>query len=722
MELELNRCDYAIVGLTSYKCLVLLPPSAQKLTQKVVVADQDGVLSIFSIKKGETETVFKTSPGPKITRVALGGTVNTPQDKIFFSCDSEVKGFTKKGKQFLEFETNLTELVKTMCVIDNNLFVTGQHCLYHYLDLKDVNSFICNEVIIDLIVLSTKKNVLMPILACSDRVIRVLEESNVLYSVPIASTPTVLHKFYKSKNDEEQIIYGTEDGGVGLLLIGRDLKNFWLLEPNNQKGQVTCLDVYDLTNDGYFELIVGRDDGFVEVYKLSSDNEQPKLIFSYTCNETVTALVCGKLKNNEVPEIVVSTYSGWIFGLSTDSGSKDLTLSVDSNNLKVLPEVKLKINKLRAEIDELEEKINAERDKYQLAAENNENALSTLPSVAINDKWCLRREDASYTLSIEVQTSIDNVLVQSDVPLDLLDIEKNSAVVSFSDCSPSDGNFLLATYRCQVNTTRLDLKIRTIEGQYGTLLTYVTPNVQPKCCQLRSYKIKPLSLHSRIHAIDAKRPYNRLAFKGGFSFAEIHAWIEFCLPEVPYKTPPEDTVVLCFTSTFLGTMLQCTYSKGEAEFKSDNISTISILKDVISKVASRNDKKKRNLDITWEINEESIKHTLDLIRPKLEHQLSLVNKMKILESMSELDLNPIKSGEILLTDEFTEIINKEKEIINEYKMQPAYLDRLYGMVTDLFIDKNKFKGINVKNKIPTLLEILDNDNYSYEKLYDFFYQ
>lgn len=118
----------------------------------------------------------------------------------------------------------------------------------------------------------------------------------------------------------------------------------------------------------------------------------------------------------------------------------------------------------------------------------------------------------------------------------------------------------MATYRCQVNTTRLDLKIRTIEGQYGTLLTYVTPNVQPKCCQLRSYKIKPLSLHSRIHAIDAKRPYNRLAFKGGFSFAEIHAWIEFCLPEVPYKTPPEDTVVLCFTSTFLGTMLQCTYS------------------------------------------------------------------------------------------------------------------------------------------------------------------
>jgi Bardet-Biedl syndrome 7 protein len=35
---------------------------------------------------------------------------------------------------------------------------------------------------------------------------------------------------------------------------------------------------------------------------------------------------------------------------------------------------------------------------------------------------------------LEAQTSIDNVLVQSDVPVDLLDVEKNSAVVSYSAC------------------------------------------------------------------------------------------------------------------------------------------------------------------------------------------------------------------------------------------------------------------------------------------------
>ena len=27
-------------------------------------------------------------------------------------------------------------------------------------------------------------------------------------------------------------------------------------------------------------------------------------------------------------------------------------------------------------------------------------------------------------------------------------------------------------------------QVRTIEGQYGTLTAYVTPRLQPKCCQV----------------------------------------------------------------------------------------------------------------------------------------------------------------------------------------------------------------------------------------------
>lgn len=41
-----------------------------------------------------------------------------------------------------------------------------------------------------------------------------------------------------------------------------------------------------------------------------------------------------------------------------------------------------------------------------------------------------------------------------------------------------------------------------------------------------------------------------------------------------------------------------------------------------------------------------------------------------------------------------------------------------GMITDLFIDKFKFKGQNVKTKVSLLLEILDN--YDLNSLMDFF--
>lgn len=73
----------------------------------------------------------------------------------------------------------------------------------------------------------------------------------------------------------------------------------------------------------------------------------------------------------------------------------------------------------------------------------------------ISCRMILNREDASYSLSIELDTPIDNILIQSDTPIELLDVESNSAVVSLSTCNPREGNFVLATYRCQVNINNL---------------------------------------------------------------------------------------------------------------------------------------------------------------------------------------------------------------------------------------------------------------------------
>ena len=52
-----------------------------------------------------------------------------------------------------------------------------------------------------------------------------------------------------------------------------------------------------------------------------------------------------------------------------------------------------------------------EREKYQQTAQSG-TAVSALPHFAVNDKFTLNRDDASYTLSIEVQLPIDNILLQ----------------------------------------------------------------------------------------------------------------------------------------------------------------------------------------------------------------------------------------------------------------------------------------------------------------------
>jgi hypothetical protein len=67
-------------------------------------------------------------------------------------------------------------------------------------------------------------------------------------------------------------------------------------------------------------------------------------------------------------------------------------------------------------------------------------SVRMLHTVPLSDK-------INNTIRLFIFHVVDNVLLHSDVPVDLLDVEKNSAVVSYSACKPEEGNFLLATYR-----------------------------------------------------------------------------------------------------------------------------------------------------------------------------------------------------------------------------------------------------------------------------------
>ena len=65
----------------------------------------------------------------------------------------------------------------------------------------------------------------------------------------------------------------------------------------------------------------------------------------------------------------------------------------------------------RQEIEQLQKQVITERENYQSLATST-SAISAVPGFNINDRFVLNREDASYSLSLEVQMPIDHVLIQ----------------------------------------------------------------------------------------------------------------------------------------------------------------------------------------------------------------------------------------------------------------------------------------------------------------------
>jgi len=350
-----------------------------------------------------------------------------------------------------------------------------------------------------------------------------------------------------------------------------------------------------------------------------------------------------------------------------------------------------------------------EREKY---AKVSESLVATDVQFKLNDKWALSADEACYQLHLELTVPLETVLLQCDVPVELLEADSNVAIVSHTK---TEGGGLLATYRCQEVTSRLELRVRTSEGRYGNLQAYVWPRIQPKTCCAASYSIKPLSLHTRLSEAadaDALPMMNSLKISGSFTLAEVHSWVVACLPEVPARLQADDGS-FAFRNTFLGTLLLCSYRKGEATFKSDSLTSLAIVKEVLTKEATA---RKIQIQISVDHKDETVVALLTKIDPLLQYQLSLNHKIKLIDSLKEVRMQ--ENDVSFLAPEYFDILENEELIKRELKEQPGRLQFLHGIVADLFVDKFKFKGQNVAQHVPQLHRVLQD--YSLEALLAFF--
>ncbi|KAL0105173.1 hypothetical protein PUN28_016667 [Cardiocondyla obscurior] len=605
--------------------------------------------------------------------MVLGGSIGMSRDKIFVAYDSSVKGFTRKGKMFLEFDTSLIDPISALYVLGPDLAACARDLYHRYRDCKDADSYLAGETLHDVVLLPGDGNIVYAILACADCAVRVLHGTRSPTVLRLPSAPTVLSIYREGEiYSRDRVLVGTADGRVGLLILqgNKTLRITWLLTSTG--SEITSLDTHQL-QDG-IDILIGRQDGVIEVYTFPDEDVSSILRYHYNAGESISTVVGGIIGVANYPEVLVTTYSGRVFGLTT---SPPGLLEAGQNNVGMA--------RLKMEIQQLQEKLNEEKEMINYLP----NPLA--PSIlAVNHKMVLHKEDASYSLSVELDASIDNILIQSDTPIDLLETENNSAVVSLSACDPREGNFVLATYRCQINTNRLEMRLRSIEGQPGTMQIYVTSQVQPKRCRKISVPIYALSLHVRLHEDDdiaSSGPFNELKLNGNFTIAEMHAWLSLALPDVPERPHiNEGEAVLIYISSFIGTVFKCKYKKGNALFLGENISSIIILRDILTKEAT---KRKMKLDVFCEVAEGSISRVLELILPRLNAACDLIQKIKILDVLEEWELqsNPKEN----LCSEYQELLEKEMEIRSLMAKDTEILNRLHAIITDLYVDWERAK-------------------------------
>jgi Bardet-Biedl syndrome 7 protein len=834
MELTLTPNElYQVNSIRGRNTLCVLPKGKHK-SNRLVVGDSSGVTTCLSVKRGSTKREWahgekKNSEDaglPQISSMCLGG---SKYDKIFISRMTNVEGITRKGKQFFEMNTNMTDNIANVAVKDTKLFVTGSYT-YNVFDNQKEVAHVMTPAPIGSMCLApsnTRSSGIRTLLGCSDRMVRVVHGdpsvSRIMEEVPLDGAVNSLCRCREGGEDEGaeavNVVYGTDKGSFGLLVLpksksplvaavgggerprlgekrekkdvggdgeGKDAggspegktggsskengddgerdwgeggmdnmvvasestcRRGWSIgsagQGSKRKASINALASFDITSDGVADVIVGRNDGMLEVYGFDMGGDRPKHQFEANVNESIRALGVGEVSNAGYNEIVASSFSGRVIGYTTESlQEKEAADKYGRTKGQVRREVQ--VSEMKNDIESLKKQVNTEtktllkalekgdKDKSQKGRKSifggggkggksgggsGDQASSYLftSDFDVNHQFTLVPEEALYTLTIELPIPMESLVLHADVNVGVFSDPSSSAVVNVTP-----GKRLLASIRIPQDDGpqhRTQVKIRAVEGQHGTLSAFIlartgSENVDRSAMEIK-IPIKPLSLHSRIHKLPEGRPMSHVKISGSFSMGQAHQWVLNALPEVPEMAQGESAYFI-YESTFVGTVLTVNYTAGEVVMMSDNVSSLAILKETITKDANS---RSLRISVSSKIQENVAEHVLKLIEPKLHKQFDLSSRFKLLGALEEITNG--QSDYSYLQERYREILEKKQELAREVKESPKQLEALFGVITDLFIDKHMFDGRRLQHLLPDLTKLLQRYDENREQILHF---
>ena len=250
---------------------------------------------------------------------------------------SQIKGITKRGKDFFKLDTSHTEQISHLHVLGTNLWSAGAFTLNCYASannaIADKYFYVCDDKINGMIVLHAdilNTGQIMPfvVLACNDGTIKVIDDDGrPIYQVNLDAAPTCITLLEPSDLDVPQptvILFGLQNGNIGAVELQQD-EAMVLWEKESTDGDsnapIQHLKVAQLRDKQPESCIVVRDDSSIEIYKFSPKPGQmaglqpPALFFQVKETEAITGCVVGHVTSAARREILLSCYSGAIKSL-----------------------------------------------------------------------------------------------------------------------------------------------------------------------------------------------------------------------------------------------------------------------------------------------------------------------------------------------------------------------------------------------------------------------
>ena len=255
------------------------------------------------------------------------------------------------------------------------------------------------------------------LIGCADRHIRAVYGDEEVVDVTVAGRVSALVRY---SDDEEHavFIYGTENGIVGEIAVGcgkePELGRGWSI---SGESAVNCLVVHDITKDGLPDIIVGRENGHVEVYSFDMGTSTPVMQFSESVDSSVRCIAVGTLTTPGYEEIVVCTYSGNIISFTTES-LEEKDEEDDQGRTKAEVTKEAQISQMQRELSELESKIEASRNELEMESpqhnrSSGRNHLATAHAFNVNYRFELNAEIGAYNVTCEIPVPIELVAIQS---------------------------------------------------------------------------------------------------------------------------------------------------------------------------------------------------------------------------------------------------------------------------------------------------------------------